>query len=149
MAAGTYKPGLQLLIWRPNDPHLGQSAFVPFASVAVTTLMRQSLRGGLAAPEKPPGSPRKALPDQAIPESVQILPLQSKHDDIQVLLGTCTCQASSTDCVCMHHRSLLGSLVLSQRFKLFIATCNVSCFTKHDLCGMHCFAFACVISNLL
>ncbi|KAL0029551.1 hypothetical protein WJX79_003442 [Trebouxia sp. C0005] len=39
------------------------------------------------APEEPPGSPRKALPDQAIPESVQILPLQSRHDDVQVLLG--------------------------------------------------------------
>lgn len=87
VAAGTYKPGLQLLIWRPNDPHQGHSSFLPFASVAVTTLMRQSLHGVFAAPEKPPGSPRKALPDQAIPESVQILPLQSKHDDIQVLLG--------------------------------------------------------------
>ncbi|DBA93331.1 TPA: hypothetical protein ACH3X2_003608 [Trebouxia sp. C0005] len=91
VAAGTYKPGLQLLILQPGEPNPGMSQqprFLPFASVAITPLMHQSFQGGAAAaPEEPPGSPRKALPDQAIPESVQILPLQSRHDDVQVLLG--------------------------------------------------------------
>ncbi len=89
MAAGTDKPGLQLLMLQTGEPSLGVSqhpCFLPFASVAITPLMHQTFQGGAAAaPEEPPGSPRKALPDQAIPESVQILPLQSRHDDVQVI----------------------------------------------------------------
>ncbi len=89
VAAGTYKPGLQLLLLQPGEPNQGvsqQPCFLPFASVAITPLMHQTFQGGAAAaPEEPPGSPRKALPDQAIPESVQILPLQSRHDDVQVI----------------------------------------------------------------
>ena len=88
MAAGTYKPGLQLLMLQPGEPNQGvsqQPCFLPFASVAITPLMHRTFQGGAAAaPEEPPASPRKTLPDQAIPESVQILPLQSRHDDVQV-----------------------------------------------------------------
>ncbi|KAL0033688.1 hypothetical protein WJX77_000833 [Trebouxia sp. C0004] len=91
VAAGTYKPGLQLLLLQTGERNPGtsqQPCFLPFASVAITPLMHQTFHGGAAAaPEEPPGSPRKALPDQAIPESAQILPLQSRDDDVQVLLG--------------------------------------------------------------
>ena len=87
VAAGTYQPGLHLLLLQPGDQHEGipqRPLFLPLASVAVAPLMRHTFLGTAASQKDPPGSPRKALPDQAIPESVQILPLGSLHADVQV-----------------------------------------------------------------
>ena len=88
MVAGTYKPEVQLLLLQPAETHKGiaqQPCFLPLASVAISPLLRSALQESLTTPQDPPGSPRKELPDQAIPESVQILPVESQHGDIQVM----------------------------------------------------------------
>ena len=87
MVAGTYKPGVQLLLLQGGDTHIGSSqqpCFLPLASVAISPLLRSAFQESFASPEEPPASPCKELPDQAIPESVQILPVDSSPQDIQV-----------------------------------------------------------------
>ena len=87
VVAGTYKPDVQLLLLLGGDTQKGilqQPCFLPLASVAITPLLKSAFQEGFAAQEEPPGSPRKEMPDQAIPESVQILPVESLLDDIQV-----------------------------------------------------------------
>ena len=87
VVAGTYKPDVQLLLLQGGETHKGSShppRFLPLASVAITPLLRSAFQESFASPEEPPASPSKELPDQAIPESVQILPVDSSPHDIQV-----------------------------------------------------------------
>lgn len=87
VVAGTYKPDVQLLLLQGGDTHIGSSqqpCFLPLASVAISPLLRSAFQESFASPEEPPASPCKELPDQAIPESVQILPVDSSPQDIQV-----------------------------------------------------------------
>ena len=87
MVTGTYKPDVQLLLLQGGETHKGSShqpCFLPLASVAISPLLRSAFQESSASPEEPPASPRKELPDQAIPESVQILPVDSLPHDIQV-----------------------------------------------------------------
>lgn len=87
VVAGTYKPDVQLLLLQGGDIHKGvshQPCFLPLSSVSISPLLRSAFQECFACPEEPPPSPRKELPDQAIPESVQILPVDSPPHDIQV-----------------------------------------------------------------
>ena len=88
MVAGTYQPDVQLLLLQVGGTQKGivqQPCFLPLASVAITPLLKSAFQESFASPQEPPGSPRKELPDQAIPESVQILPVEeSPPCDIQV-----------------------------------------------------------------
>lgn len=87
VAAGTYKPDVQLLLLQAGDAQKGspqQPRFLPLASVAISPLLQSAFQGAFPVPEEPPGSPRRELPDQAIPESVQILPVESQPADVQV-----------------------------------------------------------------
>ena len=80
---------MQLLLLQAGDaqkssPH--QPRFLPLALIAISPLLQSAFQGAFFVPEEPPGSPRKELPDQAIPESVQILPVESQPADVQVSL---------------------------------------------------------------
>ena len=101
-AAGTYKPSLQLLLLQPGNPFQPMSQiplFHPAASVDIAPLLHHTLPGPAPlSPKAASYSPRAGLtspkavgdlmepdhmPEQVVPESVQILGSVSADEALQ------------------------------------------------------------------
>ena len=85
--AGTYKPDVQLLLLQGHGAQRGsfkQPCFLPVASAAISPLLKSAFQEQSMIPKGLPASPRKEAPHQAIPESVQILPVDSQDKSVQV-----------------------------------------------------------------